>query len=302
MKNENKRLLLAVFFVLIIMLICFSISSGQTLNTNIYDKYLTIPNGQTIFGEKVPINMMTNDRFAYVMAFHIDHIARTIIVLERLSELDKYITKILRKNRMHPDFKYLFAWESGLDPRANSGKAVGFAQFKRYTARIYGLKVTSWGDKNGRWDIDERMCPKAFEAGAEYLADLKEKLSNPLLVAAAYNTGSQRITRKMSEQNTDNYWNIWMYKETEDFIYHILAIKILYESGVIKFKKRYPIDFKIEKIKLKKNTTLSEYCKKHNLNFIELSRWNRHFREGVIPKRIEIEIYMPKKLKLFVQK
>ncbi len=293
-----KRILATVFMVVLLAAAWANSDVDQkvvrSISSSPKNNIMSIPKGQQLFGEKILINSSTQDRFAGAMAFHLDHSHRTAVILERLSELDPYLTRILKSHGLNPDFKYLFAWESGLDARANSGRALGFVQFVRRTGMRYDLETTSLSDSNGLWDVDERMCPKAFESAANYLVDLQEKFGNPLLVAASYNAGENHIERKLDEQENNSYWELRLNKETGDFIYHILSLKIIYENRSLPFRKRKPIDFEVITVKLKENTSLKKYFEEKNINFGENSRWNRHFREGIIPKRRTERVYVQK--------
>lgn len=263
-----------------------------------FSQWQQVPKGTTLFGEPVPSNDTVNDQFFRWMNWHlVDNTGYTMVRLARLSKLDPYLTDILIAHNLHPDFKYLFAWESGLDTRADSGKAEGLAQFVFYTARRYGLTITSRGSRNGIWDIDERRCPKAFEAAADYLVDLMEQFGVSTLAAAAYNSGEGSTGLRISEQEIDDYWSIFGPKENEDYLFHILAIKLIYEQHLLPYPQRPPITFQERTVQLKKAAPLHEvftqleYSKQEYGNNI---RWNRHIREGVVPPYQHITIYLQK--------
>lgn len=263
-----------------------------------FSQWQQVPEGTTLFGEPIPSNDTSNDQFFRWMNWHFaDNTGYTTVRLARLTELDPYLTDIFVAHNLHPDFKYLLAWESGLDARANSGKAVGFAQFIPSTARRYGLYISPsqkgslW--KNKQIDIDERCCPKAFEAAANYLADIKEERGNKTLTAAEYN--SETISLRINEQSMNRYWGLYGPKENEDYIFHILAIKLIYEGHLLDYPQRPPITFQERIVRLKKATPLHEVFTQLGLSEQEYGnniRWNRHIIEGVVPPYQDITIYI----------
>lgn len=97
-------------------------------------------------------------------------------------EVKSLVVQTARKNRVDEVFATAIAWaESGFDQSRNSPKgARGPMQLMPATAARFGVK-----------DI----CDPAqnIEGGMKYLRFLLDEFQNPLLVAAAYNGGEQRI-------------------------------------------------------------------------------------------------------------
>ncbi len=295
----KRRVGLIVFVSLVVafFLFCFASSEGQTIQNK--KTFESFQSWMRLFDEDVPNNAAVNDKYSRWLQWWLnDSGGYLLTVCERLSELEPYLDDLLEKHDLHTDFKYLFAWESGLDGTASSRYAVGFAQFKRSTGRQYGLQITSLSDKNEEWDIDERRCPKAFEAAALYLSKLKDQFANVSLAAAAYNTGGATIDLKTKEQKTNNYWLLFSSNENEDFLYHILTLKVIYEGNVVKFPRRDPITFDEITVKLSSPTPLHEVLRKQlGLSEEEAgtnARWNRHIREGVVPAHKTVTIFVQK--------
>lgn len=296
MKRHHWIELIVLFILIIAIPIVHTQQEQSPTPTQLPQKeFVSQQSPLLLFGQVVPNNALVNDRLQEAIAFHIDHAEKTSLVLSRMSELQPYITALLSDHGLHPDYVYLFAWESGLKANANSGKAVGFAQFVVYTGSRYGLTITSLSDSNGIWDIDERRCPIAFEAATRHLQDLKEDLGNDWLAAAAYNAGTGHIRAKTKEQETNNYWELFLHQETEYYLYYIMGLKIIHERHSIPFTPQSPITFNTMRMELKKDTPLVILLRQHSASEKEAQaniRWNMHFREGIIPAYRPVTIYL----------
>gem|GEM_PF-5148853 len=291
-----------VFLVVLAMIFC-AIALSQTFNDTAIEQVAvqhlpTLDGTQTLFGEPVPANATTKDTFQHELRWEMDHASVTALKCERLSELDQYISAILAKHKLHNDFKYLFTWESSLDPMANSGLAVGFAQFRSSTARRYGLDVVI-GSRNGKWDIDQRKSLMAFDAASEYLEYLQKRFGISSLTAAAYNAGEAGIARILKEQGVDDYWELFSSRQNEHFLYDILALKTICEQHLVRYTPRPPIQFKFIVAHLRRPMTLHDFFLKHGYtenDFADNIRWNKHIREGVIPPYKNVRIYVQEPL------
>ena len=130
------------------------------------------------------------------------------------------LSKITEKN-LPPELLYLPLVESGYKTAATShARAGGVWQFIPSTARIYKMKMDWW--------IDERRSPeKSTEAGLSYLDDLYEEFGDWYLAMAAYNCGSGCVRRRIRNQNTRDYWQLDLPKETKHYVPRILAAIII---------------------------------------------------------------------------
>jgi membrane-bound lytic murein transglycosylase D len=145
--------------------------------------------------------------------------------LERMDKYEPLISRKLAQRDMPQELIYLAMIESGFNPKAKSpAQASGLWQFIGETGRRYGLTVNR--------KVDERNNPaKATDAALSYLADLYDRFGSWYLVAAAYNTGENRVGRIMrqvtgSERGTDaDYYRIAnrLPKETRDYVPKMIA-------------------------------------------------------------------------------
>lgn len=148
-----------------------------------------------------------------------------LIMNKRMQEWRPLIEPVLTAKKFHPDFFYMAIAESFLDPAAvSSAQAKGMWQFRRATARRYGLKVNWW--------IDERFDPVlSTEAAIRYLRYLGDKYNNNWpLVAAAYNMGESGLDRYIKRNGHDKYFGMRLPAETSVYFFNILAIKFIVEQ------------------------------------------------------------------------
>ncbi len=146
--------------------------------------------------------------------------------LIRMGGYQRLVEETLRDEGLPEDLFYVALIESGLNPRARSGRrAVGMWQFIRATARRYGLRVDWW--------IDERMDPeKATIAASMYLKTLYERFGSWQLALAGYNAGEGRVARAIKRHKTTDFWKLARYrrplnKETRRYIPKFMAAALI---------------------------------------------------------------------------
>ncbi len=141
--------------------------------------------------------------------------------LERSGRYIPLMIEILREHGLPDDIVYLPIIESGFNPRAYSwARASGPWQFIASTGRLYGL--------NRNWWYDERRdFVKSTHAAAKFLKHLYEKFGKWELALAAYNGGPGRVERAIRRQRTDNFWDLDLRKQTEDYVPFYMAATII---------------------------------------------------------------------------
>jgi membrane-bound lytic murein transglycosylase D len=127
---------------------------------------------------------------------------------------------------MPQDLEALVFVESGYSPTAVSSEgAMGLWQFMPGTAHVYGLAVDE--------DFDERRSvEKATEAGVRYLSDLYERFGSWELAMAAYDMGYGRLTQRVQELSTNDYWTLSLVRgaipdEALAYVPKIIAVALL---------------------------------------------------------------------------
>ena len=133
---------------------------------------------------------------------------------------------IFDKYNVPYEFQVLPALESNFSAHAVSPVgATGYWQFMPELAREYGLKI------NCKYD-ERKNFHKSTVAAAKFIRDqLKQYNNDPLLVVAAYNSGTGRVNsaiKKSGNKNAD-YWEIKQYlpAETRRFVLNFLALNVI---------------------------------------------------------------------------
>lgn len=120
--------------------------------------------------------------------------------------------KIVASYGLPTDIAYLPLVESGFNNKAYSyAHAAGPWQFISSTGRNYGLRRTWWFD-------ERRDFEKSTHAASRYLKDLYEMFDSWPLALAAYNGGEGRVGRQIKRQNTKNFWNLRLHRQTRNYV------------------------------------------------------------------------------------
>ena len=149
---------------------------------------------------------------------------QVILWIKRSRRYLPIIEKMLKKEKMPEDLKYVAIVESGLRPHAGSSKgAMGFWQFMETTGRKYGLKIDSEKD-------ERRNFFKSTEAAIIYFKELYDIFGSWTLSAAAYNMGEQRLQAEMLAQKNDNFYDLYLPLETQRYIFRIISAKLIFSD------------------------------------------------------------------------
>ena len=186
---------------------------------------LKIPSGQNFCGEPVPIkDGDVRERFEKEVLLSLWNRPQVILWLKRAGRYLPHIEKMLKENGMPDDLKYVAIAESALRAHAVSSQgAIGFWQFVGATGQRYGLTINS--------RIDERRNLFAStRAAIRYFKALHEEMGSWTLAAAAYNMGEKGLLGEILAQDTMNYYHLYLPLETQQFLFRILAIKLIFSS------------------------------------------------------------------------
>jgi len=175
--------------------------------------------------ERVPVeNPEIRERLERELLISLWQRHQALLWIKRSSRYFPVIEKILKEEGLPEDLKFIPVAESALRPHAGSRKgATGYWQFMAHTGRKYGLTVNS--------DIDERRNIFAStRAAARYLQELYEMFGSWTLAAAAYNMGENGLTAEILEQETEDFYKLYLYLETQAYIFRILSAKLIISS------------------------------------------------------------------------
>jgi hypothetical protein len=251
-----------------------------------YPDFPLIPAGQTTFcGERVPVEIQdVKERFEReILISSLDH-SQALLWLKRSRRYMPYIEQALKENGMPDDLKYIVIAESALKPYAVSNKgAVGYWQFIPETGKNYGLAV------NGNKD-ERRNFFASTKAALSYLKNLYGMLGSWTLAAAAYNMGEEGLLAEIHEQETDNFYRLYLPNETQRYIFRILSIKLIMQDpakyGFKLSEKEYypPILFDRVNLECANEIPIKIIAKSANCSFKEILDLNPEIRGYFLPK------------------
>jgi membrane-bound lytic murein transglycosylase D len=155
------------------------------------------------------------------------------LALSRQTRFAPVIGERLRAGGLPQDLTYLALVESWYNPHAYSkAAAVGMWQFMAGTARGVGLRVDWW--------IDERRDPvRSTEGAVKLLTSLHEDFGSFFLAAAAYNGGSGRVSRGLTQfatriepfEGEDKFFALsdtrYLRPETRDYVPKMIAAALV---------------------------------------------------------------------------
>jgi membrane-bound lytic murein transglycosylase D len=202
--------------------------------------------------------------------------------VERARTYFPIIEKIFREEQLPEDFKYLALQESSLTPDAVSvSNAVGFWQFKDYTAQEMGMRVDN--------QIDERMnIVSASYGAARYLKQNNWRFNNWVLALQAYQMGAGGVEREVGDKyNGDRHMEI--NSETYWYVKKYLAHKVAFEEAC----KGHP-KTKISLYETKGEKNLSEIANEVSVDESVLKEYNKWAKRGTIPADKHYYLVIPK--------
>ncbi len=204
-----------------------------------------------------------------------------------------YFEEALDRYGLPLELKYLPIIESALNPRAISrAKAVGLWQFILPTARLYGLKVTSF--------IDERMdVLKSSDAADRYLRDLYNVFQDWHLALAAYNCGPGNVNKAIKRSGKTSYWEIYRYlpRETRGYVPAFIGAAYTFhyykELNIVPHKTYLPKN--VDTIYVSKMLHLRQVSELLQIPLELLQLINPQYKKDIIPALPEqpLPLYLP---------
>ena len=207
------------------------------------------PQSLELCGEQVPLERRDVwERLDKQFLLALNREAQVILWLKRSKQYMPYIESELKKRNLPDDLKYIAVAESDLNKYALSPKgAAGTWQFMRHTGGRFGLENKEWTDQ--RYSF-----AKATDAALTYLASLHEQFGQWMLAVAAYNCGEERLAREIEEQKTEQFVDLYLPRETEEYLFRIMAIKIIHSNpekyGFVLEEQDYYLPFDAEEVEV----------------------------------------------------
>lgn len=191
------------------------------------------------------------------------------------------IEKIFREEGLPDDFKFLVLQESALIPDAvSTSNAVGFWQFKDFTAIEMGLRVDR--------DIDERLnIAASTRAAARYIIKNNKYFNNWLYALQSYQMGAGGVMKSVKDTQA-NANRMEITGKTYWYVKKFLAHKIAYEASVKGSPRMNVVVFE--------NTvhnSLKKLAKETMIDEESLRDLNKWTKSGVIPDDRTYVVLLP---------
>ena len=203
------------------------------------------------------------------------------IKAERAKTYFPIIERIFTEERLPVDFKYLAIQESALIADAvSSSNAVGFWQFKDFTAEEMGMRVDDV--------VDERMnIESASRGAARYLKQCNHYFNNWVYALQSYQMGAGGVMRAVGDKdlgsrnveiNSDTYWYV------KKFLAHKVAFENLPEG-------RPAVELTSIQAPGK---TLAEIARATSMDVNRLMDFNKWLKTEAVPTDKPYAVWIPK--------
>lgn len=181
----------------------------------------SIPDTLYFCGERVPLNLWyVREGLDRELVSNMYYQSSTLFNIKRATRVFPTIERILREEGVPQDMKYLCVIESSLQNVTSPAGAGGYWQFMKATGQKYGLEISD--------EIDMRNDLEAStHAACRYLKSLKARFGGWTEAAAAYNCGENGLEKRLANQQQQSYYELLLNKETQRYVYRILALKLI---------------------------------------------------------------------------
>jgi membrane-bound lytic murein transglycosylase D len=231
-RSHSKAFVAAFVLVSIIVIVLFVAPTikgyGETitgeeflLDTVLSNRPYKIPDKVSFAGEEMPLeNFDTRESLDREILTSAYRHSSTILIIKRANRYLPVIEKILEKNGIPDDFKYLVAAESEYSNMISPAGATGFWQIMSATGKEAGMEINNV--------IDERYhIEKSTQFACDYFLKSYEKYGNWTLAAASYNGGRSAIDEQIRIQKENNYYDLLLTEETARYIFRAVAYKLI---------------------------------------------------------------------------
>ncbi|MGO4911852.1 lytic transglycosylase domain-containing protein [Leeuwenhoekiella sp. W20_SRS_FM14] len=246
---------------------------------NDYNVYaIPLPGEMDFAGEKLALNDPDiRERMDRELLVNTYWQSNALLLIKRANKYFPIIEPILKEEGLPDDFKYLAVIESGLTQAVSPARATGFWQILSSTGKELGLEVND--------NVDERYNVElSTRAACKYLKAAKNNLGSWTLAAAGYNAGNAGISRRLREQDVNDYYDLLLGEETGRYVFRILALK-----EILSDPKKYGLNFtrqdlynKVPTYKVKVDTPVTNFVKfaqGYGINYKILKLHNPWLRE-----------------------
>lgn len=184
------------------------------------------------------------------------------------------VERVLQEENIPPDFKYLVIQESKFIADAvSTSNAVGFWQFKDFTATEVGLQMNK--------HVDERMhIATATRGAARYLKSHNQRLDNWLYSMLAYQQGRGYVERNIDYKKYQGAKKMRIDDKTHWYIIHFLGYKLALEDKV--GKELHP-ELYLHEYEEAQGKTLDELAQEFGVAKKRLKKYNKWLKRHRVP-------------------
>lgn len=267
------------------------IEDKVTRDYNVYA--LPMPEELDFAGEGVPLeDPDVYERMDRELLVNTYWQSNALLLMKRAHKYFPIIEPILKEYGVPDDFKYLAVIESSLTQAVSPARATGFWQIMEGTGKDYKLEINS--------NVDERYhIEKSTRVACEYFIKSKQQFGSWTMAAAAYNAGNTGISRQLTRQDVNDYYDLLLGEETGRYVFRILAVK-----EIMKDPGKYGFNFSeddlytpIPTYTVRVDTPVEDFAKfakDHGINYKILKIHNPWLREAHLNNKsgkvYEIEI------------
>ena len=302
MTKPGSKTIVAAFILLSIIILAISTIKGSKVLSNtpspepspdtlIFNKPYRLPENVTFAGERMPLdNFDTRESLDREILTSAYRHSSTILIIKRANRYLPVIEKILKKNDIPDDFKYLAAAESEYSNMISPVGATGFWQIMEATGREQGLEINSVVDE--RYDIE-----KSTQFACDYFRKSYERYGNWTLAAASYNGGRAALDEQIRIQNQNNYYDLLLAEETARYIFRAVAYKLVISDPQnygfnIEDDELYP-ELKYYEVKVDSAITdFTEFAMKYGTNYKLLKFLNPWLRKPYLTPKPNKEYFI----------
>ncbi|MCX6329326.1 MAG: lytic transglycosylase domain-containing protein [Bacteroidia bacterium] len=232
MVKPNRKTILTASILVSTIIIIFLIAqsfygftttpSEKILQDTFYlNKPYKLPDNVTFAGEKMPLdNFDTRESLERELLTSAYRHSSTMLIIKKANRYLPVIEKILKKNDIPDDFKYLAAAESEYSNMISPAGATGFWQIMQETGKEEGMEINSVVDE--RYDVE-----RSTQFACDYFKKSYEKYGNWTLAAASYNGGRAALEEQIEIQHQNNYYDLLLSEETARYIFRAIAYKLI---------------------------------------------------------------------------
>lgn len=195
-----------------------------------------------------------------------------------------FIEEAFRKEGIPEDIKYLVIQESGLiSDVVSTSNAVGYWQFKDFTAVEMGLRIDRY--------VDERKNIYAASIGAaKYMKMNNGYFDNWIYAIQAYQMGAGGAL-KVTDKKLYGAKQMTITKNTYWYVKKYIAHKVAYQGAVGKSRP----SIYLSAYKSGAGKSLHEIAKKFEVNEEELVKYNKWLKKGKVPSDKKYVVIIPDK-------